>query len=281
MILEFIESWPLFHDAYLSGLLIAALLGLVGVAVVARDQIFIGAAVSQASMFGIAFGIRAGDPLAHRLSERALDIMHSVTGGAAAVLGAWLTGVTAATRDTRESMTGWVFLVGASLSVLVVAHSPHGLAEVNRLAASTIIGAHGTDVVLFVALLVVTIGVLAARRDAILLMLVDSEMARATGVPVRIWDRLLAIWLGLTVACSIHVAGMLYTFGCLVLPGLAARNLCRELTAMLFVAPVLGVSVCLIGFVVANGLDYPPAQVAVALMSALLVASWGIRSLRG
>jgi len=277
---EFIESWPLFHDAYISGLLIAALLGLVGVAVVARDQIFIGAAVSQASMLGIALGIRAGDIFADRVAERTLDIMHSVTGGATAILGAWLTGVTAATRDTRESMTGWVFLVSASLSVLVVAHSPHGLAEVNRLAASTIIGAHGADVVLFIVLLAVTVAAVVARRDAILLMLVDAEMARATGVRVRSWDRLLAIWLGVTVACSIHVAGMLYTFGCLVLPGLAARNLCRELTAMLFVAPVLGVVVSLAGFILANDLDYPPAQVAVALMAALLVASWGIRSLR-
>ena len=74
---------------------------------------------------------------------------------------------------------------------------------------------------------------------------------------------------------------MLYTFGCLVLPGLAARSLCREITAMLFVAPLLGVVVSLAGFILANDLDYPPAQVAVALMSMLLVVSWGIRSVRG
>ena len=40
--------------------LIGVLLSLVGVFVVARDQIFIGAAVSQASLFGIAVGMWSG-----------------------------------------------------------------------------------------------------------------------------------------------------------------------------------------------------------------------------
>ena len=52
MIQEFVASWPLFHNTYLVGWLIALLLALVGVLVVARDQIFIGAAVSQASTWG-------------------------------------------------------------------------------------------------------------------------------------------------------------------------------------------------------------------------------------
>ena len=51
---EFIASWDLFHWTYIEGWLIALLLALIGVAVVARDQIFIGAAVSQASTVGIA-----------------------------------------------------------------------------------------------------------------------------------------------------------------------------------------------------------------------------------
>jgi ABC-type Mn2+/Zn2+ transport system permease subunit len=46
VIQEFLASWPLFHHTYLVGWLIGLLLALGGVLVVARDQIFIGAAVS-------------------------------------------------------------------------------------------------------------------------------------------------------------------------------------------------------------------------------------------
>lgn len=273
MIPEFLDTWSLFRDAYLSGLLIAAVLGLVGAAVVARDQIFLGAAVSQASMFGIALGIRLSDLYVERLSERALDVIHSLTGGLFAVLGSLLTSRAAGT-DTRESLTGWVFLVGASLSVLVVAHSPHGLAEVNRLATSTILGAHETDVRIFAVMLAISVAIVALRRDALMLMILDPEMARAVGIPVARWDRRLGIWLGITVAFSMHVSGLLYTFGCLVLPGLVARNVCRNASSVLVAAPLIGSLAALLSFVLANSLDYPPGQLAVAVMGVLLAASW-------
>ena len=60
MIHEFVASWALFHNTYLVGWLIGLLLALIGVLVVARDQIFIGAAVSQASTLGIALALGLG-----------------------------------------------------------------------------------------------------------------------------------------------------------------------------------------------------------------------------
>ena len=45
MITTFLESWDLFYLTYLTGWAIAAGLGLAGIIVVARDQIFLGAAV--------------------------------------------------------------------------------------------------------------------------------------------------------------------------------------------------------------------------------------------
>ena len=60
MIESFLASWDLFHLTYLAGWLIALLLSLVGVFVVARDQIFIGIAISQASTLGIAIGMGVG-----------------------------------------------------------------------------------------------------------------------------------------------------------------------------------------------------------------------------
>jgi ABC-type Mn2+/Zn2+ transport system permease subunit len=60
VIQEFLASWSLFGDAYLVGLASALVLGLLGVWVVARDQIFLGAAVSQASTLGVAVALWLG-----------------------------------------------------------------------------------------------------------------------------------------------------------------------------------------------------------------------------
>ena len=46
MILEFLESWTLFSQTYISALLIGASLSLMGVVVVARGNIFVAAALA-------------------------------------------------------------------------------------------------------------------------------------------------------------------------------------------------------------------------------------------
>ena len=54
---DFAETWPLLWHGWIAGWLIAVTLALPGVLVVAREQIFIGAAVAQASTVGVAAGM--------------------------------------------------------------------------------------------------------------------------------------------------------------------------------------------------------------------------------
>jgi zinc/manganese transport system permease protein len=195
-------------------------------------------------------------------------------GGLAAVIGSLAIAAAAPLlHETREALTGWLFLVGSSLSVLIVAGSPHGMAEVHRLLSSTIIGANEEDVAIVALLLVATVATLAWK-------LTDPETAAACGVPVRRWERIMAVWLGLAVAWSIHVAGMIFTFGCLVLPALVAKSVSREVRSLFFVAPVVALVVAMAGFVVSNDLDLPPGQVTVAMLAFVQVGAWGLRRRR-
>jgi zinc/manganese transport system permease protein len=278
---SFLASWPLFHDVYIAGVLIALLLSLVGVAVVVRDQIFLGAAVSQASMLGIAAGIWAGAAVAGTPWEWIeSDTTHSVLGGVFAVAGSLAVSLAATgVRESREALTGWLFLAGASLSVLVVATSPHGMAEVSRLLSSSIIGANAVDIAIVSLMLAATVAVLALRLRPLLLLLTDAETAQACGIAVARWDRLLAVWLGLAVAWSIHVAGMVFTFGLLVLPALVAKGVVREMRSLVFVAPAVATVAAASAFVLANEWDLPPGQVAVAILCFAQLATWPLRGL--
>ncbi len=283
MISAFVASWALFHNTYLAGMLLAVLLALVGCVVVARDQIFIGAAVSQASMLGIAAAMWATAAL-HESGCGVCegDAFLTFSGIVCAVAGALVSGggQSAAGRESREAVTGWVFLVGASVSVLLLSRSPHGLEEVHRLMASTVIGATRGEVALLGALVAVSLAVLAARFSAILLTVMDPEMAAAVGVPVRGWTAAMSVWLGLTVGFSIRVGGVIYAFGCLVLPALVAKNLCREVRTMFVLAPLLALATSTAAFVLANAYDLPPGQLAAALLAAQLVAAWALAPLR-
>ena len=275
MIAEFAASWTLFHNAYVVGWLLALVLATIGVLVVARDQIFIGAAVSQASVLGIAIVLRAGPALAGvGLTGADSEGVQSVMAVLASALAAVVTTRTADDgRTTHEALTGWVYLLGASVAILVVAHSPHGLEEVHRVLSSSIIGASASDVWLFAGLAVVTLGAVALRARELVLVAIDPAMAAAVGLRVRAWSAGVSLWLGLLVGLAINLAGVIYAFGCLVLPALVARQWCREVRHMFVVAPVVGVLAAVCGFVTANHWDYPPAQMTVALLCGLLAVS--------
>jgi ABC-type Mn2+/Zn2+ transport system permease subunit len=279
---EFITSWPLFYNTYLAGWLISLLLALVGVLVVARDQIFIGAAVSQASTLGIALALGLGSWAA----TEALDWLHadaflSAMAVVFSVLAALLTARSGeGGKESHEAVTGWVFLISASGAILIVSHSPHGLDEIHRLLSSSIIGATPGDIWTFGVLVIVTAVVLAASHRRVLLFALDPAMAAAVGMHLKPWALATSAWLGLAVGLSIRSAGMLYTFGCLVLPALVAKNLCREVGPMFIVAPVVALSTAAVGFVLANHYDDPPGQMTVALLCLLLTIAWLIRCIR-
>jgi ABC-type Mn2+/Zn2+ transport system permease subunit len=273
MIQNFLASWELFHNTYLAGWLIALALSLVGVLVVARDQVFIGAAISQASALGVALALAAAGYAGGSALGAWLESDSTISGMAVifSVAAALLTSLPRqGARVSHEAITGWVFLVSASVSVLIVAHSPHGLEEIQHLISSSIIGATDADVWVFAALSLATAVLLATFNQRIVLLTTDPVLAEALGIRTRWWNALLAAWLGLCIGLSIRVSGMLYTFGFLVLPALVAKNICREIRPMFVVAPVVALAAGVGGFVLANEYDFPPGQMSVAILAGLL-----------
>lgn len=281
MLSAFWQSWPLFQNTYLAGWSIAVLLSLVGIVIVARDQIFVGVAVSQASALGITVGMWLESWWgASATGWYDLDVVASLVGGLFAVAGALITADSSGRwRETRESITGWVFLLGASGSVLLVSHSPHGMEEVHRLMTSTLIGAGSGDVVIFAGMALASAAALLAFREPLMLLLIDGEMAAAVGLRVGLLNYLIYVWIGVAIALSLRVSGMVYTFGLLILPALVARAVSRELRQLLWVSPLVALAATAPAFLVANYYDFPPAHVSVAVLVVTLAVSWLLRPL--
>lgn len=281
MIHQFIASWPLFQFTYLAGWLISLLLSLLGVLVVARNQIFVGAAISQASTLGIAVTLWA---FGHHYGEHPGDHYSLVVPLASVLFSVMAALITIpsgnGSRETPEAVTGWVFLLSASFSILVVSHSPLGLEEIYRLLSSSIIGATGKDIFTFGLILLITATFLWFRHRPLLLFALDPAMAVSVGLNLKVWSRLTAIWLGIGVGLALQVSGMLFTFGCLVLPALIAKNLCREVRTMFWLAPGIALANATAGFVLANYYDFPPAQMTIALLCISLLLTWVVKTLR-
>jgi len=268
----FLETWHLFAEAYLAAWTVAALLGALGVFVVARDQIFLGAALSQASTFGVMVAVALG---------AAGHAAHGGTGWwavPAAMCGA--VGATLLIRyaqgdrgQTAEALTGWVFLGASAGSVLLAAGDPRGGEQVHRLMASSFIGADWNDVRVLAGVLVGVALTLGVFRRTLLLVTIDPLGAAVQGVRAGRWQWALDLGIAVCVALAMRTTGMLYAFGCLVLPAMTARNLCRRSLSMFWAAPLFAVCTAVVAAIIAHHKDWPPAQATVALMVAMWVPS--------
>lgn len=281
MIGAFLDSWALFGTTYLAGWILAAWLGLAGLWVVARNQVFLGVAASQASALGVAAALWWGGA---GLGATAL-LGEETRAAAFAVAAAMATALLARRNagpgeESSEAVLGWVFLLAASAPVLLLAGSAHGLEEIRRLTFSTILGARPGDVWLLGALAAATGVLVAALHRPLLLLALDPETAVAVGMRRRLWSASVAVLLGLAVGLSIRISGLVYTFGCLLLPALVAKNLTREVRPLLALAPAIGLAAAGAGFVLAHHGDTPPAHTTVALLCAALPVAWSVRHLR-
>lgn len=269
MLTDFLQSWSMFQDSYLAALLAGGLLSLLGVLVVARDEVFLAAAIAQASVLGVALALTLGweNP---SVPAVALSVTAALAAGGRGRRGG----------TSREEITAWTFLIASSLAVLLLSRSPVGMKNVQSVLTSSLLGANQTEVLLFAGLALAAVVFVAISASRLTLLVIDPVMAAAVGLSVGAWSLALSASLGVVTGLAIRSTGLIFTFGCLVLPALIAKNLCRNVKPMFLVAPVAGVAGVLFGLMLAHRFDFPPGQLIVALFGALLLLAWAWRELR-
>ena len=163
--------------------------------------------------------------------------------------------------------------MGASGSYLLVNHSPHGTEEIQNLLFATLIGAEPRDVWFSLGLVTSLLVGLYFLTRPLLLTTLNPRFARSIGIPVKLYSTLFSIWLGLMIGYSLVVSGLLFTFACLILPALIAKNLAKALTPVFFVTPIIAVVVTFLSFVIAHHYNLPPGHVVTLSLAILFTVS--------
>ncbi len=272
---DFLSSWGLFARPYTLTLLAAMALSMLGVVTAARRQVFMAAAVAQASTFGFAwFALFAGAAATQSAGSLGRDAV--VIGSAVAAALLTMLGDGRQTQGSRldgDERTAWVFIAAGAGAILVLAQAPAGMEQFRRMQASSVIGATRLDLVLFAAVLVAMVGVLVWAGRSLVLLLADPVMAAAIGMRVGAWNVGIAVFSGACVGLSVRSTGMLFTFGCLALPVMIAKQACGEVRSLFFVSPLFAGVSAFVGLWLSYALDLPPGQVVVALLCGLLVVA--------
>ncbi len=271
-----IELLKLFPDALFGTLIIAVACSTLGVYVVLRRIVFVGAALAQLSSAGIALALfiaGLGVTFAPLTNPVFVALMVTLAG----VL--FFSFRTSRSRIPQDAIIGVTYAVAAAAGILLVAKAAHGEAH-DIFLEGNILGLTRRDTLVLAAITAPVLTVLGVFAKEFLFVSFDPETASTLGYRVRWWDLLLYLLLGLVIAFAMQFAGVMLVFNFLVLPAVTALLLTRSMrgTFAISIASALVASMC--GFLLSIGYDLPTAPAIIACSGVLTILAWPLARMR-
>lgn len=265
----------LFRDALMGSLVIAITCSILGVYIVLRRIVFVGAALAQLSSAGVALALfLSGAAWAGGIGRHPTEAALALT-----LFGVlFLAFESPRSLVPRDAAIGIAYTVAGAAGILLIAKATSAEAH-DILLQGSILGITPSDVrVLLAAGLPVLILQLGFSRQ-VLFVSFDPETARTLGYRVRLWDLAFFGTLGLAIAAAMQYAGVLLVFDYLVIPAVTALLLARTMPGAIILSIVAAVVATVVGFLLSVTYDLPTAPAIAACSGALAIAVWAIRAL--
>ena len=267
----------LFREALSGTLLIALGCSVLGVYVVLRRIVFVGAALAQISSAGIALAIflgSAGLGLGTLTGELGLSFLATAGG----VVFFTVTGTRR--RVPPDSALGLSYVVAGAVGVLLIAKAAG--ADVHDLfIQGNILGITTRDLVILLAVAVAVLAVHLLLYKEFLFVSYDPEMAETLGYSTRRWTFMLYLTIGVMIAVAMRSAGVLLVFNFLVTPAVTGLLMGRNMRGVFVWAVVSGLVAALTGFVLSVPFDLPTGPAIIAVSGVLAGAAWMMHFVRG
>ncbi len=259
-------TWP----GLVAGLLISAICAYIGVYVVLKRIVFVGASLAQISSAGIALAFLLGRSIP-AAAQHPLLVSLIVT-----LLGTLLYSQQSLSRKVpQESIIGIGYLVASALSLMFIVRSPKGLEEVKELLDGSIITLQLSDLKVMA---VVFLGVALVHYlfyKQFLFVSFDREVAATQGYKTRLWELLFYLVMGLTIALSIQYAGLLSVFAYMVIPAVTGLLVARRMSTAFIVAIASALISTFVGFCWSlQSEDLPTSPPTIAVGALILALVW-------
>jgi zinc/manganese transport system permease protein len=260
---EQLTEFPFMVQALEAGTIVAAMAGAIGWFMVLRRQTFAGHTLSLVAFPGAAGATLAGLPLA-------LGYF-----GACAIAALVLSRVGGHGREAPSSESaaiGTVQAFGLGLGFLFVTLYSGQLTDLESLLFGTFLGITAAQVQTLLWIALVALAVLLLIGRPLLFSSVDSEVARAAGVPTGALALAFLLLLGLAVAATAEITGALLVFALLVTPAATAQQITARPGPGLALSVGLALAVAWLGLGIAYFSPYPVGFWVTSLSFGLYVA---------
>ena len=256
-------QYAFIQHAYIAGAIVAIVAGVVGYFVVLRSLSFAGHALSHIGFAGATGAVALGvNPI--------YGLLFFTVGGAVGMgaLGKRIYG--------RDVVIGIVLAWMLGLGVLFLSLYSGYATEAYALLFGEILGISQTDVVVTLVAGVVTLAAIAIMFRPLLFASVDSDVAEARGVPVKLLSILFMVVLAISVSEAVQVVGVLLIFALLVTPPAIAERLTARPGMAIALSVLLALLFTWVGLFVSFYLPYPVSFfiTTLAFVTYLVVRLW-------
>jgi zinc transport system permease protein len=254
--LEILGS-PFMQKAFIAGILVSLLTGLISVFIVLRKMSFIGAGISHAAFGGVAIGFFTG------LNPLLTAIIYSI----AVAIGIESTGRKG--RISEDVSIGIFYSVSMALGVALVSLSKSYNVDLFGYLFGNILAITQTDIILTVITFVLVSGFIVIFLKDLFLSAYNEELAQISGVHVVFLNNLFLISLAVSIVISIRIVGIILVSALLVIPGATARLFAKGLLSMIALSCLTGVVSVISGLLISYEYDIAPGA-SIVLASAFI-----------
>ena len=269
-----LDAVILFREALYGALVIAVACSVLGVYVVLRRIVFVGAALAQLSSAGIALGLwLAGMGIAASITSHpvALSLVVTLAGALSFGLGGG-----GRARIPADANIGVAYAVAAALGILLIAKAKFGEAH-DIFLQGNILGITRSDTIVLLAVSIPVLLLHLVFYKEFLFVSFDRETARTLGYNITFWNLLLYLTLGLVIAFAMQFAGVMLVFNFLVLPAVTGMLLSRRMGGMFAWAIGSALVAALVGFSISVPFDLPSGPAIIAVSGVLVCLAWLVR----
>ncbi len=240
-------EWSILGPAFIAGLLVLSTHVPLGMEVLKRGIIFIDLAIAQIAGLGALIAMLYwSDP------ESGHIFIVQLSSLAAALLGALLlTWTEKRFPDMQEALIGCLFVLAASLALLLLGQNPHGAEHMKELLAGQILWVSKSQLITVAAIYALLLAVWFTCKD-------------------RLGRSGFYVIFAMAVTASVQLVGVYLVFASLIMPALAARKYAKSLTAG-YVIGAIGLAAGLVLSSIGDFATGPTIVCALTVVSTLAV----------
>ena len=261
-------QYAFMQRAFVGSVLVGIVCAGVGVFVVLRGLAFLGDAVAHAAFPGVVIAFL-------------LDVNLIIGGMVAAVVAAITMGTLARRGVIREDTSiGVVFSGMFALGIVLFSGITTYTGDLLGILFGNVLGVTEVQLVLALTATVVVVAVLRVWGRQFIFVSFDPVGAQAAGLSSVRYDMALMGLIGLTVAVSVQIVGIVLAVAMLVTPAATARLVARDMRTFIVLSGVFAVAACVIGLWVSYFANASSGGTIVLVATAEFVAVWILTQLR-